>query len=63
MNALPNLMSVKELIEYLKCSKTTAYELCRRRDFPSFRIGKTFYIKADDLPAWIEKEKSKCKIL
>ena len=61
--SLSDLITPKELMEYLNCSKTTAYALCRRRDFPSFRVGKSFYIKADDLAEWIEKETHKCKIL
>lgn len=62
MNNLPNLITPKELMNYLRCSKTVAYELCKRQDFPSFRIGKSFYIQADKLPEWIEKEshKNKC---
>lgn len=63
MNKLPNLMTPQELMAYLRCSKKTAYDLCKRRDFPSFRVGKLFYIKSDELAAWIEKECRKCKIL
>lgn len=61
MKELPKLMTPKELMKYLNCSKTTAYELCKRRDFPSFRIGKSFYIQADKLSNWIEKESCKNK--
>ena len=48
-------------MSYLKCSKTTAYELCKRRDFPSFKIGKNYYIQADKIPEWIERESKKPK--
>ena len=58
---LPNIISPKELMTYLKCSKTTAYELCKRRDFPSFKIGKNYYIQADKIPEWIERESRKPK--
>lgn len=60
---LPDLISPMELMKYLKCSKTTAYEICRRRDFPSFKIGKRFYIEIDKIPEWIEKESRKNKNL
>ena len=46
---------------YLRCSKTTAYDLCRRKDFPSFRVGKAYYIQADKLEAWFDKESAKPK--
>lgn len=62
MQELPKLMTAKELMDYLHCSKTTAYELCRRRDFPSFRVGKNFYIEKDKISEWIEKESKKIKI-
>lgn len=52
----PNLITPKELQEYLHCSKTTVYELCKSREFPSFKIGKNFYINADKLPEWIDKQ-------
>lgn len=58
---LPNLMTPRELMSYLKCSKTTAYALCRRKDFPSFRVGKTFYIQQDKIYQWIENESHKNK--
>lgn len=63
MNELPKLITPKELMDYFHCSKSTAYSLCKRKDFPSFRVGKSFYIKADDLSQWIDKESNKHKIL
>lgn len=62
MIELPNLMTPKELMDYLKCSKSRAYELCRKRDFPSFKVGKNFYIRADKLPEWMDSESKKDKI-
>ena len=53
---IDEIMTPKQLQEYLHCSKTTAYELCKRKDFPSFRVGKSFYIYVNDLHKWIEKE-------
>lgn len=58
---LPNIITPKELMAYLRCSKTTAYDLCRRKDFPSFRVGKVYYIQADKLEAWFDKESAKPK--
>lgn len=58
---LPELMTVKQLQEYLNCGHDLAYQLVRRRDFPSFRIGKFFYIKKAELVIWIEKESKKPK--
>ena len=59
---LPDLMTPKDLMKYLHCSKSTAYSLCKRRDFPSIRIGNNFYIQTDKIPEWIEKESKKPKL-
>lgn len=59
---LPNIMTAKDLMKYLNCSKTTAYQLCKRRDFPSFKIGKSYYIQADKIAEWIENESRKPKL-
>ena len=61
MIELPEIMTPKDLMKYLNCSKTTAYELCKRRDFPSFKIGKNYYIQADKITEWIERESRKPK--
>ena len=58
---LPNLMTPKELMEYLNCGKRTAYTLCAKRDFPSFRVGNNYYILKDKLAQWIERESTKIK--
>ena len=61
MIELPEVMTPKYLMRYLDCSKTTAYELCKRRDFPSFKIGKNYYIQTDKITEWIERESRKPK--
>lgn len=33
--------TVKQVAEYLCCSRTTAYKLFRRRNFPSVLVGAT----------------------
>lgn len=57
--ALPELISVAGLMEYLKCSPTTAYNLVRKKDFPSFKIGGKYYINKDKIPDWISREEKK----
>ena len=61
MSELPKLITPKELMDYLHCSKTTAYNLCSRKDFPSFRVGKNYYVQFDKFLAWIERESCKNK--
>lgn len=50
-------MSVKELREYLGCSNAKAYELVKSKGFPSFRVGKTFKVRRNDLVKWVNNQK------
>lgn len=58
---LPPHISVKQLKAYLHCNDNTAYELVKRRDFPSFKIGARYYILVDKFIEWMEKESKKDK--
>lgn len=41
--ALPNLMSVSEFRDYMKLGNARAYELVKRKGFPSIRVGNKYY--------------------
>lgn len=56
---LPELMTVKELVEYLHCDKSRAYRLVKSKSFPSLMIGGKWYVIKDDLPDWIRKQSRK----
>ena len=57
---LPELLSPKQVKEYLGCNNTTLYGLLKSRTFPSFRIGKRYYIEKDKFLVWMEnKQKEK----
>lgn len=57
MNVLPELISVKEMREYLGCSNQKAYELIRTKDFPVFKVGSTYRIRKEDFIAWVNNQK------
>lgn len=59
MTQLPELMSVKELQNYLGIGKDKAYELAKSKSFPSFIIGGRYYIIKPDLVSWLEKQTGK----
>ena len=44
-----------DLIEILGVCRTTAYQLCKRKDFPAHRAGKKIDIYPDELEAWRRK--------
>ncbi len=53
---LPALLSPQQVKEYLHIGNDKLYELLTRRDFPSFQIGKPFYILQDEFIEWIQKQ-------
>lgn len=48
-------LSVTEMVETLGISRTTAYELVNREDFPSMRIGQRIIVPVDALDRWLER--------
>lgn len=55
-NSLPELLTVPELQEYLKCKKDLAYKVVHQKDFPSFKVGGKYYVNKDKLPDWIDRQ-------
>ncbi len=56
---LPELIGIKELQEYFGCGKDAAYQLLHRRDFPSFKMGKKYYVIKDKLADWVDRQAKK----
>lgn len=48
-------LSVTEMVETLGISRTTAYELVNRENFPSMRIGQRIIVPVDALDRWLER--------
>lgn len=51
-------LSVEETAAVLGVSRATAYELVKRQDFPSFRIGNRILVKRAALDRWLEAQPS-----
>lgn len=49
-------LSVQELATCLGVSLPVAYELVRRPDFPSLRIGARILIPVDAFQAWLNRQ-------
>ena len=48
--ALPNeLLTVKEVADYLRVSRVTAWRWCQQGVIPAFRIGRNWRIRREDL--------------
>lgn len=49
-------MNVEQMRIELGISRSTAYELIQKPDFPSFTIGRRVLISREGLKKWIEKQ-------
>lgn len=55
MDELPSVLSVKELQTFLGISRSGAYQLLHREDFPTLNIASRLLVTKDGLKKWIEQ--------
>jgi excisionase family DNA binding protein len=53
-NNLSKLMTAKELQQYLKIGKNTAYRMINNNEVPTVKIGNRVYVVADKLQRYID---------
>jgi len=53
---LPATFRVADLAEFMGINLTGAYELTRRNDFPSIKIGNRVIIVREGFKKWLERE-------
>lgn len=59
---MPNeILTLKEIAEYLKLTEKTAYRLAAEGKLPGFKVGGSWRFKLADIEAWIEIKKIKNK--
>lgn len=49
-------LSVEEVANYLGCGRSTAYELVRKQDFPTIRLGRRIIVPLTALQEWLQKQ-------
>ena len=52
------IMTLKEVAEYLKLAEKTAYRLAAEGKLPGFKVGGSWRFKKGDIESWIEKSKA-----
>ena len=52
---LPEVMTIKDVQEFLKISKKTAYDLIKREEFPVVRLGRLLRINREKFLEWFDK--------
>ena len=50
------IMTVKELSEYLKIAEKTAYKLVSGKKVPGFKIGGSWRFRKSEIDAWIKEQ-------
>ena len=48
------VLTLREVSEYLRVSRVTIYRLIKRKDLPAFCVGRSWRFKIEDLHHWIE---------
>lgn len=55
---MPNddIMTVKELADYLKIAEKTAYRFASEGKVPGFKVGSAWRFKKEEIDAWIRRQ-------
>ena len=54
VDELPIMLTIPQLAAALGISRTSAYELAHRKNFPAMRIGSRIVVPKDKLIVWID---------
>ena len=53
------ILTLKEVAEYLRLAEKTAYRLAQNGKLPGFKVGGSWRFKRKDIESWIEQQKNK----
>ena len=51
-----DIMTLREVAEYLGCAKITVYRLIKRDEFPAFRLNTYLRFRRADIERWIAQQ-------
>jgi excisionase family DNA binding protein len=51
-----NILTVKEVADYLRVNQRTVYRLAVDRKLPGFKVGTTWRFKRADIDEWIRQQ-------
>lgn len=51
-----DIMTIKEVAEYLKVKEKTAYKLVAEGKIPGFKVGGSWRFRKREIEDWIEKQ-------
>lgn len=53
---IDDIMTIKELAEYLKIAEKTAYRFASEGKIPGFKVGSAWRFKKEEIDAWIKRQ-------
>lgn len=56
MQMKSDLITIKEVAEYLRIKEKTVYDLVAKGKIPGFKVGGAWRFKLGELEGWIEKQ-------
>jgi excisionase family DNA binding protein len=56
--ALPELMTIEDVMKYLRKSRTTVYKLLREGDLKGIKVGRDWRVKKDDLQEYVNQDET-----
>jgi excisionase family DNA binding protein len=56
-----DIITIKEVADYLKIKEKTAYALAAKGEIPGFKVGGSWRFDKKDIESWIAKQKTKEK--
>lgn len=51
-----DIITIKEVAEYLRIKEKTAYDLAAKGKIPGFKVGGAWRFRKSELEGWIEKQ-------
>ena len=54
-----DILTIKEVAEYLRITEKTAYRLASERMIPGFKVGGSWRFRKGDIDAWIDDDARK----
>lgn len=50
------IMTIKEVADYLKVHERTVYRLAKKREIPAFKVSNAWRFRKSDIDGWIDKQ-------
>ena len=59
MTTNKDIMTMKELADYLKIAEKTAYRFASEKKVPGFKVGNAWRFRKSEVDKWIKEQESK----